>query len=65
MKKEYFEDLADYILRHGMPAKAFDSPSDISREDIIKRLETDKKYRKKHEERKKNMENLKCYFGKK
>ena len=62
MKKEYLEDLADYILRHGMPAKAFDFSQNISREDIIKRLE---KYRKKHEERKKNMENLKCYFGKK
>ena len=65
MKKEYFEDLADYILRHGMPAKAFDFSQNTSREDIIKRLETDEIYRKKQEERKRNMENLKCYFGKK
>lgn len=65
MKKKYFEDLADYILRHGMPAKSFDLSQNVSRKDIIIRLETDEKYRKKQEERKRNMENLKCYFGKK
>lgn len=78
MNDAYYEELADYVMMHKVPAflsnrnfNAKNNQPDLesithkTRLELIERMKTDTKYKKRCEEKRRNMEELKWNFGKK